>query len=88
MYILSRRDVMRMVFHTRQFKAGNSQAVRLPAKVAYPPETDLTISRIGEKIIIEPAVETLDGFVDFLCAVGERHDGQRVEMEVPERNRK
>ncbi|MDR2364484.1 MAG: AbrB family transcriptional regulator [Zoogloeaceae bacterium] len=77
---------MRTVFHTRQFKAGNSQAVRLPSKVAYPPETELTISRIGEKIIIEPAAETLDGFVDFLCTVGERHDGQRVEMDVPERD--
>jgi antitoxin VapB len=73
-------------FQTRQFRAGNSQAVRLPAKLAYPPETELTITRIGEKIIIEPAAETLDGFIDFLSTVGKHHDGLRVEMDIPERD--
>jgi len=77
---------MSAVFQTRQFRAGNSQAVRLPAKLAYPPETELTVTRIGQKIIIEPAAKTLDGFVDFLCVAGKHHDGQRVEMDIPERN--
>jgi len=77
---------MRTVFHTRQFKAGNSQAVRLPAHLAFPPDTELTLTRIGGKIIVEPAAETLDGFVDFLCALGGQHDGQRVDLDIPERD--
>jgi len=77
---------MQTVFHTRQFKAGNSQAVRLPARLAFPPETELSITRIGEKIIVEPKAQTLDGFVDFLCKVGQQHDGQRVDLDIPERD--
>jgi len=77
---------MPTVFHTKQFRAGNSQAVRLPAKLAYPPETELTLTRIGEKIIIEPAAETLGGFVDFLCSLGKQHDGQRVDLDIPARD--
>jgi len=76
---------MHTAFYTKQFKAGNSQAIRIPAKLAYPPETELTLTCIGEKIIIEPTAETLDGFVDFLCAAGKRHDGQRVVLDVPAR---
>jgi len=79
---------MNTVFYTKQFRAGNSQAVRLPAKLAYPPETELTLTRIGEKIIIEPTAETLDGFVDFLRSVGKHHDGQRVDLDIPARDGK
>ncbi|MCL1961741.1 MAG: hypothetical protein FWG56_08235 [Desulfovibrionaceae bacterium] len=74
------------VFQTRQFRAGNSQAVRLPSKLAYPPETELTVTRVGEKIIIEPAAQTLDGFVDFLLSINDRYDGQRVEADLPQRD--
>jgi len=77
---------MQTVFRTRQFKAGNSQAVRLPAKLAYPPETELTLTRVGEKILVAPAEQTLDGFVDFLCRVGPQHNGQRLDMDIPERD--
>jgi len=77
---------MHTVFHTRQFKAGNSHAVRLPAHLAFPPDTELTVTRIGEKIVVEPKAETLDRFVDFLCEAGARHDGQRVDLDIPERD--
>jgi antitoxin VapB len=78
---------MSTVFQTRQFRAGNSQAVRLPAKLAYPPNTELTVTRIGEKIIIEPKEQqTLEGFVNFLLSIGKHHDIQRVEMDIPERD--
>ena len=80
---------MSAVFKTRQFRAGNSQAVRLPAKLAYPPETELTITRIGDKIIIEPKEETLAGFVEWLRMAGAKAKGQkweRVEMDFPERD--
>ncbi|MDL2270147.1 hypothetical protein LJC71_07440 [Desulfosarcina sp. OttesenSCG-928-A07] len=79
---------MTTVFHTKQFRAGNSQAVRLPAKLAYPPETKLTLTRIGERIIIEPTTETLNDFVDFLCSVGKHHDGQRIDLDIPARGSK
>jgi antitoxin VapB len=77
---------MSEVFETRQFKAGNSQAVRLPSGLAWPAGTELTVRRVGQKIIIEPKGKTLDEFVDFLCAVGRHHDGQRVEMDIPQRD--
>jgi len=82
---LANEVVMHTVFHTRQFKAGNSHAVRLPVHLAFLPDTELTLTRIGEKIIVEPKAETLDGLVNFLCDVGRRHDGWRDGLEIPER---
>ena len=77
---------MRAVFETRQFRAGNSQAVRLPAKLAYPPETELIITRVGDKIIIEPKEQTLEGFVNWLLSIPPGLDFQRVDMDIPERD--
>ena len=77
---------MSAVFETRQFRAGNSQAVRLPAKLAYPPETELTVTRVGDKIIIEPKEQTLEGFVNWLLSIPPGLDFQRVEMDIPERD--
>ncbi|KXU39075.1 hypothetical protein AXE65_00660 [Ventosimonas gracilis] len=79
---------MDAVFQTRQFRVGNSQAVRLPAKMAYLPGTELTVTRMGERIIIEPKEESLSGFVEWLKMAGAKAKGQeweRVEMEFPER---
>ncbi len=40
---------------TRQFKSGNSQAVRIPAEMAFAEtETELTITRLGDVITIYP----------------------------------
>ena len=58
---------MSTVFHTRQFQAGNSQAVRLPADIAFPPKTELIVTREGEKIIIQPLEKTMED-VPFLFA--------------------
>lgn len=51
---------MPITFNTRQFQAGNSQAVRLPADIAFPPKTELVITREGEKIIIQPLEKTME----------------------------
>jgi antitoxin VapB len=51
---------MSISFNTRQFQAGNSQAVRLPAEIAFPPKTELVVTREGEKIIIQPLEKTLE----------------------------
>lgn len=58
---------MAITFNTRQFQAGNSQAVRLPADIAFPPKTELVVTREGEKIIIQPLEKTMED-VPFLFA--------------------
>jgi len=80
---------METVFQTRQFRVGNSQAVRLPSKIAYLPDTELTVTRMGERVIIEPKEESLSGFVEWLKMAGAKAKGQaweRVEMDFPERD--
>lgn len=51
---------MSLTFNTHQFQAGNSQAVRLPATIAFPPKTELVVTRVGDKIIIQPVEKTLE----------------------------
>ena len=47
---------------TRAFKNGNSQAVRIPADLAYErTDIDLEIERIGDEIRIRPAHRPLAG---------------------------
>ena len=47
---------------TRVFKNGNSQAVRIPADLAYERmDIDLEIERIGDEIRIRPARRSLAG---------------------------
>lgn len=46
---------------TKIFKNGNSQAVRIPAELAYDrPDLDVEIERIGDEIRIRPARRSLD----------------------------
>lgn len=54
------------IYDTRQFKAGNSYAVRLSSGAAYPPDTMLTVTRIGQRTIIEPKDDSMDGFIELL----------------------
>ncbi len=45
---------------TRAFKSGNSQAIRIPADLAYADcGSDLTITRSGDVITIYPARQSL-----------------------------
>jgi antitoxin VapB len=47
---------------TRAFKNGNSQAVRIPADLAYErTDIDLEIERIGDELRIRPARRSLSG---------------------------
>ena len=46
---------------TRIFKNGNSQAVRIPAELAYQrTDLDVEIERVGDEIRIRPACRRLD----------------------------
>ena len=63
---------MTQAFTTRQFQAGNSQAVRLPADLAFPPKTELVVTRVGEKIIVQPLEKTME-HVPRLFAALKKH---------------
>lgn len=74
---------------TRAFKNGNSQAVRIPADLAYVrTDIDLEIEREGDEIRIRPARRSLSGVLakfaqfspDFL-AEG-RRDQEQAERDV------
>lgn len=50
---------------TRIFKNGNSQAVRIPAELAYDrSDLDVEIERVGDEIRIRPARRSLAGALD------------------------
>lgn len=45
--------------HTKAFRNGNSQAVRIPAELAFDStDIELDIVRIGNKIIIQPVAKS------------------------------
>lgn len=53
---------------TKTFKNGNSQAVRIPAELAYDRNgIELEIERIGEEIRIRPARRSLAGVMDVFA---------------------
>jgi len=74
------------VFSTKQFTAGNSQAVRIPAHMAFPPKTELKVQRLGNKIIIEPKEPTLEPLAVLLAELGQYHNGERPEFEAETRD--
>jgi antitoxin VapB len=74
---------------TRVFKSGNSQAVRIPAELAYADaDIDLEITRLGDVITIFPARNSLK---DAVAALRRMPKPARVEkrqpIEVPLRRR-
>ena len=54
---------------TRIFRNGNSQAVRIPAELAYErSDLDVEIERVGDEIRIRPARRSLEGaLAKFAC---------------------
>jgi antitoxin VapB len=74
---------------TRVFKSGNSQAVRIPAELAYTDlDIELEITRLGEVITIFPARESLSDAVAALRRMPKPSVvEQREPIDVPERER-
>jgi antitoxin VapB len=72
---------------TRIFKSGNSQAVRIPAELAYADMgIDLEITRHGDVITIFPARNSLKHAVAMLRGMPKpTRVEQREPIEVPER---
>jgi len=59
-----------LVLRTRVFKSGNSQAVRLPAEIAYrDTSVELEVTRSGDVITIFPARRSLKETVAALRAI-------------------
>ncbi|MDR1849563.1 MAG: AbrB/MazE/SpoVT family DNA-binding domain-containing protein [Zoogloeaceae bacterium] len=77
---------MLTVFRTRQFRAGNSQAVRIPSEMAFPPKTELVVYREGNRVIVEPKEKTLGDIPRLLHALKEHFTGNRPEFEESERD--
>jgi antitoxin VapB len=72
---------------TRVFKSGNSQAVRIPAELAYADtDVDLEITRLGDVITIYPAGSSLREAVAELRRMPKpRRVEKRQPIEMPER---
>ncbi|MGB7502534.1 MAG: type II toxin-antitoxin system VapB family antitoxin [Azonexus sp.] len=74
---------------TRAFRNGNSQAVRIPADLAFErSDLELEIERVGEEIRIRPARRSLSGvlakfasFAPELMAEG-REDQEQAERDT------
>jgi antitoxin VapB len=74
---------------TRIFKSGNSQAIRIPAELAYADlSMDLKITRLGDVITIFPARHSLKDAVAALRALPKPPAIEtREAIDVPERGR-
>ena len=74
--------------NTRAFKNGNSQAVRIPADIAYE-RMDLEIKRDGDEIRIRPARRSLSGVLSKLAKFSPdfmsegRGDQEQAERDAP-----
>jgi antitoxin VapB len=69
---------MPQTYTTRQFQAGNSQAVRLPANMAFPPKTELIVTREGEKIIVQPVEKTMESVPQLFAALKQHAIGGKL----------
>ena len=72
---------------TRAFKSGNSQAVRIPAELAYEDmDAELEISRHGDVIVIAPVRRSLKEMVEALRAMPKPRTFEiREPIEMPDR---
>ena len=74
---------------TRLFKNGNSQAVRIPAELAFPTSNmELVIERVGEELRIRPAQRRMGNVMKVLSSFSpnfmseDRGNQEQTEREV------
>jgi antitoxin VapB len=73
---------------TRAFKSGNSQAVRIPAEIAYEDtDIELEITRLGDVITITPARKSLRDAVAALRRMPKPPGEKRETIDIPLRKR-
>ena len=64
-----------VAMHTvKIFKNGRSQAVRIPKDFAYEGVTELTVKKIGEKLILEPLRKSWLTLYDEIEPLGAEDD--------------
>ena len=73
---------------TRAFKSGNSQAIRVPAELAYADLTlDLKITRLGDVITIYPARQSLKDSIAVLRGLPKLPEIEiREAIDLPDRD--
>jgi antitoxin VapB len=72
---------------TRVFKSGNSQAVRLPAEIAYADDMELEITRRGDVVTLVPARQNLKAMVAELRRLPKPGEIEtREPIEMPDRD--
>ena len=72
---------------TKTFKSGNSQAVRIPAEIAFEMDTELEITRIGNVVTLQPAHGSLKEAVEVLRKMKRPKTIEPIErIELPERS--
>ena len=78
-----RKDI---AMRSKVFRSGNSNAVRLPAEIAYPVNTEVEITRLGDTVTIRPAAGGLREAVEILRKMPQPDTIELLERtEVPER---
>ena len=81
------------IHDTKTFKSGNSEAVRIPKELAFGIGRELSIERVGDRLVLSPKADAaaerrkVDELLDALAAIGRPADGvqARPEFEAPER---
>ena len=75
---------------TRTFKSGNSQAVRIPAEIAYDGmNVELTIARHGDVITMHPARKSMRDVVEKLRSMPKPPSVEvYVPIELPDREQR
>jgi antitoxin VapB len=69
---------MPQTYTSRQLQGGNSQVVRLPANIAFPPKPELVLTREGEKIIVHPLEETMENVPQLFAALKQHVIGAKL----------
>jgi antitoxin VapB len=72
---------------TKAFKSGNSQAIRVPADIAYADmDVELEITRTGDELRVRPARQNLKALVEELRRLPKPSEiEQREPIELPDR---
>jgi antitoxin VapB len=75
--------------HTRVFRNGNSQAVRIPAELAFErSDMEVTIERVGDELRIRPMRRALTDVLERFAAFSDDFmDGERDAGDQAERDR-
>lgn len=75
------------VVHTRTFKNGNSEAVRLPKNIGFGAGTIVTVERVGDVVTITPTpAGTMRDLVETLRKLPDPDGGwARLPVDTPER---